>query len=85
MLFFQLVPNKMEQEVLQKAFQIHFQLFALSDSCARGVRMCANNNFGMIAALIQHTIQEFKPLSRACNPVVKEMVKNTLDLLTQKK
>ena len=75
----------MEQEVLQKAFQIHFQLFALSDSCARGVRMCANNNFGMIGALIQHTIQEFKPLSRACNPVVKEMVKNTLDLLTQKK
>ena len=75
----------MEQEVLQKAFQIHFQLFSLTDSCARGVRMCANNNFGMIAAQIQHTIQELKPLSRACNPVVNEMVKKTLELLTQKK
>ena len=47
--------------------------------------MCANNNFGMIAAQIQHTIQEFKPLSKACNPMVKEMVKKTLELTQKKK
>jgi len=75
----------MEQEVLQKAFQIHFQLFSLTDSCVRGVKECANNNFGMIAAQIQHTIQELKPLSRACNPLVKEIVNKTLELLVQKK
>lgn len=79
----QLVPNEMEQEVLQKAFRIHFQLVSLTDSCARGVKECVNNNFGMIAAQIQHTIQELKPLSRACNPLVKEMVNKTLELLVQ--
>ena len=79
-LHIQLVPNEVEQNVLRKAFQIHFQLLSLMDSCARGVKWCATNNFGILAMQIKDTILDLKPLSNACNPVVNEMVNKTLEL-----
>jgi len=50
------------------------------DSCARGVKWCAANNFGILAMQIKDTILDLKPLSNACNPVVNEMVNKTLEL-----
>ena len=78
--YIQLVPNEVEQNVLRKAFQIHFQLLSLMDSCARGVKRCAANNFRILATQIQDTIVDLQPFTNACNPVVNEMVNKTLEL-----
>jgi len=42
------------------------------DSCARGVKRCAANNFGILAMQIKDTILDLKPLSNACNPACGE-------------
>lgn len=79
--FPQTVPNEAEQALIQRVFQLHFDLFSATDACSRGVRRCARTDFGHLAASIAETLEAIGPYKHACNPLVQSLVAGTMELL----
>lgn len=71
-----------EQMVVRQALQVHFELFAATDACSRGVENCAKMEFRDLVNSIEQTLEVVGSHRQACSPLVRSLVNRTLDLLT---
>ena len=76
-----MIPNKEEQAVIRQAFQVYFDLFAATDACSGGVKQCARTDFRHLLTTIEETLQAVSHYTSACNPIVKNIVDRTFELL----
>ncbi len=77
-----MIPNQEGQQVIRQAFQLHFDLFATTDACSRGVENCAQTDFRRLMTSIEQTLRLVSRHRQACNPIVRSMVTRTLELLS---
>ena len=69
-----------EENLVRKAFSLHFELHLLMDACKRGVKECAQYNISHLSSIIQPTLAELQAASGTCNAVVRSLVDRTVEL-----